>query len=66
MLKLLDRGFLAESPPLYVRVSPESPPAPLLLFDVSTDAGPFARALTARQVDYVARERGLRVVPVIE
>jgi hypothetical protein len=37
---------------------------PIKLFNVSDDTGWCATELTARQVDDVARRRGLRVVPM--
>lgn len=52
-------------PPLYVRVAPgHDLPAPFLLFEAWTDDGFRESDLTAKQVDDVARQRGLRVQPV--
>lgn len=51
---------------LYVRVAADSPLGPFRLFDVRADDGFEARDLTARQVDDIARRRGLCVCPVTD
>lgn len=51
---------------LYVRIAKGFPMGPFVLFDVWTGDGYMANDLTARQVEHVAQQRGLRVVPVVE
>lgn len=51
----------ARLPPLYVV---DSGAWPIKLFNVSDDTGWRATELTARQVEDVARRRGLRIVPM--
>jgi hypothetical protein len=53
-----------QRPALYVRLAEGFPMGPFALFDVNADDGFAARELTPRQVDDVARQRGLCVVPV--
>jgi hypothetical protein len=52
-------------PPLYVTLAAESLPG-FPLFDARDESGWAASELTARQVDDVARRRGLKVVPVVD